>query len=247
MKRLQLISLMILLLCACSKEIARQDSGYLCLDGISAAPVPGVSASAATKAIDSDFTIRICDMDGKPIQGMTFDPGTFPSMLTMNVGEYIISAVTMPKEEWLQFNDGRGIAAYGISKEFSILPEWTTYLNLTVPFTNYALRFQTQEGFDFWFKDCSLSITEGTRSLLLQEDQFAWFDSSQLNIRFNVTNTDNDSYSTEVLTISNLKAGHVYTLNYSISPAQDGSVDIIVDIDDQFDDVSDPDDDVTID
>lgn len=235
MKKTAVIVLILSLLCSCGKEVAGPVTpmGYLALEEL------------CTKAIDADLTVQIQDRDGNALEGMTFTSATAPSLIELAPGLYNLYVFNV-EGDWRALGDGRGTAVYSCTEPFSIQAEWTTYINLTVPFDNYAVRFKGQDGFSDWFPQSHLTIREGSRSVGLDQDYLAFFDATSLEFSLSLTNADGDSYSTDFRTLDKLEKGHLYTIIFSVTPSSDGGADIDIRIDDEFDDVSDPDDDIII-
>lgn len=231
-KKVALISALILLLCSCGKEaqqLPAKGQGWLCIDGF--------SVNASTKGmIDNDFGISILNTDGSPVQGKTFPAGSVPSKIALDGGNYILDAYSANIDNWKTADGGRGNAAYRQKEGFLIQPEMYSYVSIHAPHVNYAVRFRLEEGLEKWFKASSISVLEGSgRNVTLQQMQTGWFDASSVSVTISVTNTDNDSYTGKAYTL-NGKPGHRYTLTYSLSPAEDGTSSINVTIDDEFED-----------
>lgn len=242
------------LLCSCSGKmpvVSTGAEGTLCIGGMTMGQ--NMVDVTITKAIDPDFHVEILDAQGIAMEGMSWAVGSaVPENIRMSPGSYSLHAFTH-EGDWRAPRNGFGTAVFDTNREFEIKPESVTYLDIEVPMANYALGFTTQENFDKWFSNYSLSVTEEIESAgtarsvnIAEESSYAYFDASELKIQFRATNMDGEEFSTTVQTIKKLKPGHMYTIYYSLSPESKGKIDIEITVDDQWDDVSDPDDDVTI-
>lgn len=244
MKKAILISVLFCLLCSCSRESARVESGYgwLCIEDIAQRGGDVVvstlkSVSEVTKGgVDPDFGINILTSDGQPVQGCSYAPGEVPGKIQLPSGDYRIEAFSGNINSWRTAFSGRGAAAYRAEGTFEIEADMYKYVKIQAPLVNYGICFKVEEGLYDWFKSFSLAVTENqSRKVTLSDGQSGWFDAATVSVVITAVNTDNDSFSGNPY-ILNASSGHLYTLNYSLSPSEDGSFSVEISIDDSFGD-----------
>lgn len=225
MKRITFILSVILLLCSCGKEAVVCHEGYLSIGRL--ATVKRVQ----TKAVEDDLAIRILTEDGTPVEGCSYSAGEVPARIPLTPGSYIVEAFTENLSTW---KDDKGELAFIGSKTFEIIDDETTNVVLIIPAINYIIRAEMPENFSTWFTDWSVTLSDGERTVNINEGEAAVFDNESISIYISATNTDNESYTGNKVNISGLAAGHAYTIKYSF--AADGKIDVEINIDEDFSD-----------
>lgn len=211
-------------------DAARQ--GWLCIERIA---VRGQRLANGTKgSVDSDFVVNVNYGDGGI--AASYPAGLVPSKIALEQGDYMLETHSDNIDSWKNENSGRGAAAYRAVQSFTIEPDMYRYVRVVAPLVNFGIRFTTEDGLDKWFTSFSLEINENAnRNVTVAREQTAWCDATSVCIIFLATNTDGDSFQSEVLTLDT-QAGHLYTLHYSLSPSEEGSAGISVSVDDEFED-----------
>lgn len=225
MKNVIIILLSTLILCSCGKDAVPCHEGYLNIGGL--ATVKRVQS----KAVDDDLAVRILTEDGTPVEGCSFSAGSVPARIPLTPGSYIVEAFTQNLSTW---KEGMGELAFCGSKTFQIVEDETTNVVLVIPAINYIIRAEMPENFSTWFTDWSVTLSDGDRTVSIRDGESAVFDATSLSIFASATNTDNENFTGNKVDITNLSAGHAYTIKYSFTA--DGGLDIDIDIDDDFSD-----------
>lgn len=219
----------LLLCCSCIKQEAPVRSGFLTIGEIS---VSGHSI-VATKAVDSDFALEIIKAESME-QVKAYPAGSVPQRIALDPDKYRLIAHSTNEDTW---NQGNGQATYRDTSEvFTIIEDQITPLDMKVKLANWRIQAQMPENFDKWFSAWSVAISQEERSVTISDGDNAWFDASSVKMQLSVTNTDGDSFQSSVYTISNLKAGHSYTMRFAFSTSENGNADINITIDDEWDD-----------
>ncbi|MBP9998313.1 MAG: DUF4493 domain-containing protein [Bacteroidales bacterium] len=237
MKKLILISAMaVLTLCSCTKEaeIAELREGWL---GISSVKTGSSSfGSSFTKgSVPDDMVVNILRADGTPIEGQSYAAGQLPSKIRLAVGDYKVETYSANRSNWRSGQDGKGAPIYYGIKDVSVEAEKYNEISLKAGLENWGVRFKLADGLNKWFTQAGITVIENdNRSVTLQEEESVWFDAVSVGIKLTVTNTDGHSYTSESYELNGTK-GHRYTINYNISPDNDGTIKLDITLDDQWD------------
>lgn len=231
MKRHTVILLSALLLCcSCIKEAKPARIGFLEIGELDATQGGRI---VATKAVDSDFALEVLDAESMA-QVKSYAPGAAPDKIELAPGTYKVIAHTTNEDTWTA---GKGQPAYrDTSDVVTIYEDYISILNMKVKLSNWRIQAQMPEDFGAWFSAWNLAISQEQRTVNISADEQAWFDASSVRMQISVTNTDGDSFQGPSYRISNLKHGHSYTLKFSYGPKEEGSADIDITIDDEWDD-----------
>ena len=154
MKRtLYYIQLILLALTSCQSEIPVPEQGDCYLElNLSRKGV----AKRQTRAIDNDLALKILNENGEVYT--QYRAGSVPHKLVLSPGTYTVVAYTENQDNWSKANDGRGEACYYGSCQVEMAFDQTTYANLQVPMTNYAVTLALPEYFHDFFPSYTFSL-----------------------------------------------------------------------------------------
>lgn len=226
MKRLAYI-LLLPFLVACSAEERPANSngeGTLVLGDLILEEAPA-AVIKTRNAVDADLAIEILASDGNVYRGYQYAAGaTLPDKFSLIPATYTLHAYTENASTWTTDNEGRGSAVYEVRHPFSIQQDWVTYLDVSVPMTNYGVTYTVPEGFQNWFPTCEFTVSGDGRTCPLTADQAAYFDPANISgFRFtlHLVNTDGEVYDIEPQTYENPKPGLLYNVTYSFASDDD--------------------------
>jgi hypothetical protein len=184
-------------------------------------------AKRQTRAIDNDLALKILDNKGDVY--IQYRAGNVPNKLVLSPGIFTVIAYTENQENWSKANEGRGEACYYGSCQVEMFFDQTTYANLQVPMTNYAVSLALPEYFHDFFPWYTFSLKSGFRQTTVKEGEKAYFDAEEggFTYQLTATNTDNNNHSTTPITYRNVEAGKLYNMTYYYgTDANSGGLDI---------------------
>ncbi len=216
MKNIYII-LLLFLLASCQQEEASvaTDKGYLSLSSIElqAETINQIS----TRAVSPDLAIEILKPDGAQV--FKFDAGAAEASgkIELDAGTYKLKAYS-PNYGTTPGNNEQGTPIYYKEVDFSIEPEKVNYLAVQVPMINFGVKLVLPDSFNTLFGSHTFTVQLGSRSVVLQEGETAYFDLTQessgpLHYTLTATNNDNETQS-KTDSYSELSAGIVYEITY---------------------------------
>ena len=226
MKRLAYL-LLLPLLAACSTEempVHRDGEGTMVLGDLVREKAPGAIVKTRN-AVDPELALEILAADGNVYRGYEYAAGaTLPDKFSLIPATYTLHAYSENQTTWQSDNSGRGSAVYEIRQEFDVQKDWVTYLDVSVPMTNYGVTYTVPEGFSAWFPTCQFTVTGDGRTCPLTADQAAYFDPANTDgFRFtlHLVNADGEAYDLEPQTYENPKPGLLYNVTYTFASDDD--------------------------
>jgi hypothetical protein len=212
MKRTLLYILLILLaLTSCQSELPVPEQGDCYLElNLSRVGV----AKRQTRAIDNDLALKILDNKGDIY--VQYRAGSVPNKLVLSPGIFTVIAYTENQDDWTKANDGRGEASYYGSCQVEMAFDQTTYANLQVPMTNYAVSLALPEYFHDFFPSYTFSLNSGERHTKVKEGEKAYFDAEEggFTYQLTATNTDQITHHTTPITYKKVESGKLYQMTY---------------------------------
>lgn len=212
MKRTLLYILLILLaLTSCQSELPVPEQGDCYLElNLSRVGV----AKRQTRAIDNDLALKILDNKGDIY--VQYRAGSVPNKLVLSPGIFTVIAYTENQDDWTKANDGRGEASYYGSCQVEMAFDQTTYANLQVPMTNYAVSLALPEYFHNFFPSYTFSLNSGERHTKVKEGEKAYFDAEEggFTYQLTATNTDQITHHTTPITYKKVESGKLYQMTY---------------------------------
>ncbi len=236
MKRLLYIVLALATLASCSGDLGESMQGEceLVLD-------LGRVGVARTRAIDNDLALKILDSKGELY--VQYPAGSVPRRIVLAPGTFTVQAYTDNQSTWSTANDGRGEACYWGSTQVEMTFDATTYCNMQVPMTNYAVTLSLPEMFTTFFPQYRLTLKSGFSEVWIQEGEKAYFStqSGGFTYRLSATNTDQNTHQTSTFRRKEVEAGKLYNITYYYgTPDNSGGLDIEIKDNMEDEDVSVP-------
>ena len=212
MKRTLLyIQLILLALTSCQSEIPVPEQGDCYLElNLSRVGV----ANRQTRTIDNNLALKILDNKGDIY--VQYRAGSVPNKLVLSPGIFTVIAYTENQDDWTKANDGRGEASYYGSCQVEMAFDQTTYANLQVPMTNYAVSLALPEYFHDFFPSYTFSLNSGERHTKVKEGEKAYFDAEEggFTYQLTATNTDQITHYTTPITYKKVESGKLYQMTY---------------------------------
>lgn len=212
MKRTLLyIQLILLALASCQSEIPVPEQGDCYLElNLSRVGV----AKRQTRTIDNDLALKILDNKGDVY--IQYRAGSVPNKLVLSPGTFTVIAYTENQESWSKANEGRGEACYYGSCQVEMFFDQTTYANLQVPMTNYAVSLALPEYFHDFFPWYTFSLKSGFRRTTIEEGEKAYFDAEEggFTYQLTATNTDQITHHTSAINYKKVEKGKCYQMTY---------------------------------
>lgn len=220
MKRIWLYTICLGLvgLFACQQEDLPSvgETGFLSLENMTVEVAN--TESISTRTVDDDLYVEIWDEAGTSQVGETYEPGKVPTKIELEPGNYTLKAYNaafLDQSSWTE-ND-KGAAVYYIdNKSFTIEAGKVNYLSVEVPMTNIGVRLALPEGFSNWFKTYSFTISDGNRSVSIDNGETAYFTIDQdISYTLSVTNNDDERKTdSKAITKDQIAAGTIYVITY---------------------------------
>lgn len=212
MKRTLLyIQLILIALASCQSELPIPEQGNCYLElNLSRIGV----AKRQTRAIDNDLALKILNENGEMF--IQYPAGSVPHKLVLAPGTFTVVAYTENQDNWAEANDGRGEACYYGSCQVEMDFDQTTYANLQVPMTNYAVTLALPEYFHDFFPSYTFSLKSGERQTSIKEGEKAYFDAEEggFTYQLTATNTDQITHHTTPITYKKVESGKLYQMTY---------------------------------
>lgn len=201
----------LLALASCQSELPIPEQGNCYLElNLSRIGV----AKRQTRAIDNDLALKILDNKGNVY--IQYRAGSVPHKLVLSPGIFTVIAYTENQDDWIKANDGRGEASYYGSCQVEMAFDQTTYANLQVPMTNYAVSLALPEYFHDFFPSYTFSLNSGERHTKVKEGEKAYFDAEEggFTYQLTATNTDQITHHTTPITYKKVESGKLYQMTY---------------------------------
>lgn len=212
MKRtLYYIQLILLALASCQSELPIPEQGNCYLE-LNLSRIGVVKRQ--TRAIDNDLALKILNENGEIF--IQYPAGSVPHKLVLSPGIFTVVAYTENQDNWNKANDGRGEACYYGSCQVEMAFDQTTYANLQVPMTNYAVTLALPEYFHDFFPSYTFSLKSGFRQTSIKEGEKAYFDAEEggFTYQLTATNTDQITHHTTPITYKKVESGKLYQMTY---------------------------------
>lgn len=213
MKRILYAILVLIVYSSCQQHVLPEQSEDKCVLelNITRADVPTVSS----RAIDAGLAVRILDANGK--EYLNYPAGDVPSRIILEPGLFAVCAYTDNQETWHSANHGKGEACYYSSLLVKIEYDHTTRVSMSVPMTNYAVGVALPEKFEELFPSHQLTLKSGSREVVIQEGEKAYFSKSDggFTHALSVTNIDGMTNSYLPRSFTDVQSGKCYLLSYS--------------------------------
>lgn len=210
-KTLLYIQLILIALASCQSELPVPEQGNCYLElNLSRIGV----AKRQTRAIDNDLALKILNENGEMF--IQYPAGSVPHKLVLAPGIFTVVAYTENQDDWSKANDGRGEACYYGSCQVEMAFDQTTYANLQVPMTNYAVTLALPEYFHDFFPSYTFSLKSGFRQTSIKEGEKAYFDAEEggFTYQLTATNTDQITHHTTPITYKKVESGKLYQMTY---------------------------------
>ncbi len=219
---IQILSLLMLLVTACSQEelpVNDGNSGYLSLS----VEVSGVKVNIVnTKAFelpDVEFKIDILQ-NGAVYNNHSYKLTTLPAKVKLEKGNYILKIYKVDNNIGPKYNE--------YEKDFEIKEGKTTNLGLVeMKMQNFGIALTLPDGFSDWFKSYTFTATVGEASKTLESGEIAYFDFadglSDFSYELKATNQDGEekisigNYLKDNTGQSVLAANTIYFINYNMA------------------------------
>lgn len=201
----------LLALASCQSELPIPEQGNCYLElNLSRIGV----AKRQTRAIDNDLALKILNENGEMF--IQYPAGSVPHKLVLAPGIFTVVAYTENQDDWSKANDGRGEACYYGSCQVEMAFDQTTYANLQVPMTNYAVTLALPEYFHDFFPSYTFSLKSGFRQTSIKEGEKAYFDAEEggFTYQLTATNTDQITHHTTPITYKKVESGKLYQMTY---------------------------------
>lgn len=190
-------------------------TGYLFLSSldIEASAVTPVS----TRAVSPDLVIEILKADGTQVFKFNAGAAEANGKIELDAGTYKLKAYSPNYGTTLENNE-QGTPIYYKEQDFSIEPEKVNYLAVQVPMVNFGVQLVLPDNFSTLFDSYTFTVQLGSRSVVLQEGETAYFDLTQENsgtllYTLTATNSDDETQS-KTDSYSELSAGIIYEITY---------------------------------
>lgn len=201
----------LLALASCQSELPIPEQGNCYLElNLSRIGV----AKRQTRAIDNDLALKILNENGEMF--IQYPAGSVPHKLVLSPGTFTVVAYTENQDDWSKANDGRGEACYYGSCQVEMAFDQTTYANLQVPMTNYAVTLALPEYFNDFFPWYTFSLKSGFRKTTIEEGEKAYFDAEEggFTYQLTATNTDQITHHTSAINYKKVEKGKCYQMTY---------------------------------
>lgn len=194
----------------------------------------GVS-NKQTRTIDNDLALKILDDKGEIY--MQYAAGNVPPKLVLEPGTFTIHAFTENQNTWQTENSGRGTACYYGTQQVTMEYDRTTYANMQVPMTNYAVTLTLPELFEDLFLSYTYTLKSGGRQTTIKQGEKAYFatEDGGFTYQLTATNTDNNTHHTSPITYKDVECGKLYNMTYYYG-SDDNSGGLDIEITDNMED-----------
>lgn len=219
---IQILSLLMLLVTACSQEelpVNDGNSGYLSLSVEVSDVKVNIVNTKAFDLPDVEFKIDILQ-NGAVYNNHSYKLTTLPAKVKLEKGNYTLKIYKVDNNIGPRYNE--------YEKEFAIEEGKTTNLGLVeMKMQNFGIALTLPDGFSDWFESYTFTATVGKASKTLESGEIAYFDFadglSDFSYELKATNQDGE----EKISIGNylkdntgqpvLAANTIYFINYNMA------------------------------
>ena len=219
---IQILSLLMLLLTACSQEelpVNDGNSGYLSLSVEVSDVKVNIVNTKAFDLPDVEFKIDILQNDAV-YNNHSYKLTTLPAKVKLEKGNYILKIYKVDNNIGPRYNE--------YEKEFAIEEGKTTNLGLVeMKMQNFGIALTLPDGFSDWFKSYTFTATVGEASKTLESGEIAYFDFadglSDFSYELKATNQDGEEKTSEGYYLKDntgrpvLAANTIYLINYNMA------------------------------
>lgn len=219
---IQILSLLMLLVTACSQEelpVNDGNSGYLSLSVEISDLKVNIVNTKAFDLPDVEFKIDIWQ-NGAVYNNHSYKLTTLPAKVKLEKGNYTLKIYKVDNNIGPRYNE--------YEKEFAIEEGKTTNLGLVeMKMQNFGIALTLPDGFSDWFKSYTFTATVGEASKTLNSGEIAYFDFadglSDFSYELKATNQDGEEKTSEGYYLKDntgrpvLAANTIYFINYNMA------------------------------
>lgn len=219
---IQILSLLMLLVTACSQEelpVNDGNSGYLSLSVEVSDLKVNIVNTKAFDLPDVEFKIDILQNDAV-YNNHSYKLTTLPAKVKLEKGNYTLKIYKVDNNIGPRYNE--------YEKEFAIEEGKTTNLGLVeMKMQNFGIALTLPDGFSDWFKSYTFTATVGEASKTLKSGEIAYFDFadglSDFSYKLEATNQDGEEKTSEGYYLKDntgrpvLAANTIYFINYNMA------------------------------
>lgn len=219
---IQILSLLMLLVTACSQEelpVNDGNSGYLSLSVEISDLKVNIVNTKAFDLPDVEFKIDILQ-NGAVYNNHSYKLTTLPAKVKLEKGNYTLKIYKVDNNIGPRYNK--------YEKEFAIEEGKTTNLGLVeMKMQNFGIALTLPDGFSDWFKSYTFTATVGEASKTLNSGEIAYFDFPDglrdFSYKLKATNQDGEEKTSEGNYLKDntgqpvLAANTIYFINYNMA------------------------------
>lgn len=219
---IQVLSLLMLLVTACSQEelpVNDGNSGYLSLSVEVSDLKVNIVNTKAFDLPDVEFKIDILQ-NGAVYNNHSYKLTTLPAKVKLEKGNYTLKIYKVDNNIGPKYNE--------YEKEFAIEEGKTTNLEpVEMKMQNFGIALTLPDGFSDWFKSYTFTATVGEASKTLKSGEIAYFDFADglrnFSYELKATNQDGEeknsigNYLKDNTGQSVLAANTIYSINYNMA------------------------------
>lgn len=219
---IQVLSLLMLLVTACSQEelpVNDGNSGYLSLSVEVSDLKVNIVNTKAFDLPDVEFKIDILQ-NGAVYNNHSYKLTTLPAKVKLEKGNYTLKIYKVDNNIGPKYNE--------YEKDFEIKEGKTTNLgSVEMKMQNFGIALTLPDGFSDWFKSYTFTATVGKASKTLESGEIAYFDFadglSDFSYELKATNQDGEekisigNYLKDNTGQSVLAANTIYFINYNMA------------------------------
>lgn len=219
---IQILSLLMLLVTACSQEelpVNDGNSGYLSLSVEVSDVKVNIVNTKAFDLPDVEFKIDILQNDAV-YNNHSYKLTTLPAKVKLEKGNYTLKIYKVDNNIGPKYNE--------YEKDFEIKEGKTTNLGLVeMKMQNFGIALTLPDGFSDWFESYTFTATVGKASKTLESGEIAYFDFadglSDFSYELKATNQDGEekisigNYLKDNTGQSVLAANTIYFINYNMA------------------------------
>ena len=219
---IQILSLLMLLVTACSQEelpVNDGNSGYLSLNVEVSDVKVNIVNTKAFDLPDVEFKIDILQ-NGAVYNNHSYKLTTLPAKVKLEKGNYTLKIYKVDNNIGPKYNE--------YEKEFAIEEGKTTNLEpVEMKMQNFGIALTLPDGFSDWFKSYTFTATVGEASKPLKSGEIAYFDFADglrnFSYKLEATNQDGEEKTSEGNYLKDntgrpvLAANTIYFINYNMA------------------------------
>lgn len=219
---IQILSLLMLLVTACSQEelpVNDGNSGYLSLSVEVSDVKMNIVNTKAFDLPDVEFKIDILQ-NGAVYNNHSYKLTTLPAKVKLEKGNYTLKIYQVDNNIGPRYNE--------YEKEFAIEEGKTTNLgSVEMEMQNFGIALTLPDGFSDWFKSYTFTATVGEASKTLKSGEIAYFDFADglrdFSYELKATNQDGEEKTSKGNYLKDntgrpvLAANAIYFINYNMA------------------------------